>query len=258
MANAQTFAFFTKSKQALKHLTLLGAIVFSGCKDSAQPWQSLGETTTETRLLQDFTEITASHNLQLFVKQDLTQPQSVTITYGKNALKGIVSEVVNNQLILDDRNKGKWLRNLNELPLCTLNLHQINKIHLDGNAKMVCLDTLRTQALHLTINSVEQQNLLIQCGQLYGGLENSGYLTASGRATIFSWSCEQGGGLDARALQSDDVYMRHFTIQDVFVNPTKQFEGYAYNSGNIYYFAQPTYKFKVVEEGKGKVLLFKP
>jgi len=239
------------------HLIALSCLLAS-CEQSAQPWQSFGEITTETRLLDSFTKINASHSIQLFIKQDLSAPESVTITYGKNTLVGIVSEIKGGELTLDDRNKAKWLRNLNTLPTCTLNVHHINKIRIDGNAKLTCLDTLKTPALNLIINSVESQELLIHCGQLYGGIENSGQLTARGVATIFSWSCEKGGGLDARNLLSDDVYMRHFTIKDVFVNPTKQFEGYVYNSGNLFYFTPPTYKFKIVEEGSGRVQLFKP
>lgn len=270
MTERQTFAIFTRNDR-LQHAILprwiplcfafslfVWAILFAGCNQSAQPWESFGETVTETRALTNFTAISASHNIQLFIQQDLSKPQSVNITYGKNALKGIISEIINGELILDDRNKAKWLRNLNASPICTLNVHNINKINLDGNARMVCLDTLKTPALNLNISSVEIQHLLIHCGQLYGELKNSGFLYASGTATIFSWSCEKGGGLDARALLSDDVYMRHFTIHDVYVNPTKQFEGYVYNTGNLYYFTQPTYKFKVVEEGRGKVKLFQP
>ena len=83
-----------------------------------------------------------------------------------------MSAVKDGELVLDDRNKAKWLRDLNALPICTLNVHNINKIHLDGNAKMACIDTLKTPTLNLTINSVETQSLLIQCGQLYGGLSN--------------------------------------------------------------------------------------
>jgi hypothetical protein len=276
MSDRQTFAFYTKINRLfsdkrvhalqrrkfsnLQGLAILFALVMPiiACNESAQPWQSFGEITTETRLLDSFSQINASHSIQLFIKQDLNAPESVTITYGKNVMQGIVSEINEGELILDDRNKAKWLRNLNILPICTLNVHQINKIRLEGNAKLTCLDTLKTPALQLNINSVEEQNLLIKCGQLYGGIENSGHLNASGIATIFSWSCEKGSGLDARALLSDDVYMRHFTIRDVYVNPTKQFEGFVYNTGNLYYFTQPTYKFKVVEEGSGKVKLYQP
>jgi hypothetical protein len=254
----QTFAKITNMTVAL--CWMLVGITFSvlGCKDSAQPWQSFGEITTETRPLADFTKIYASHNIQLFITQDTSKPSSIQITYGKNTLAGITSEIKDGELIIDDMNQAKWLRNLNTLPLCTLNIHQINKIHLEGNAKLTCIDTLRTPALEFTVNSVGQQQLLIHCGQLYGGIQNSGYVKAAGTATIFSWSCEKGSGIDARNLLSDDVYMRHFTIQDVFVNPSKQFEAYAYNSGSIYYFQTPSYKFKVVEEGSGKVKLYQP
>ena len=139
-------------------------------------------------------------------------------------MTGLVSDIQQGKLTLEDRNKAKWLRNLNISPICTLNVHNINKIRLEGNAKLTCLDTLKTPTLQFNINSVENHRLWIHCGQLFGGIENSGQLEASGIATIFSWSCEKGGGLDARALLSDDVYMRHFTIHDVYVNPTKQFE----------------------------------
>lgn len=238
--------------------TLLSMLVFPACKQGAQPWESFGDITTETRLLDSFTKINVSHNIQLYLKQDLSSPESITITYGKNTLSGISSDIQDGELKISDLNKAKWLRTLNINPICTLNVHKINKIYLDGNAKLTCLDTLKTPTLQFNINSVEEQQLWIHCGQLYGGIENSGYLHATGIATIFSWSCEKGSGLDARNLLSDDVYMRHFTIRDVYVNPTKQFEGYVYNSGNLFYFTQPSYKFKVVEEGKGKVKLFQP
>lgn len=247
-------------KRHIGYVLILASLIslFDACKEGAQPWESFGEITTETRTLDTFFKITASHNIKLFVTQDLTKAANIKITYGKNTLKGIVSSVVNGELILDDHNKGKWLRTLNETPICTLNVHDIRQIHLEGNAKMICIDTLRTQALKFTVNSVEVQDIKVFCGQLYGGITNSGQVNLSGQATIFSWSCEKGSGLDARDLRSDDVYIRHFTIKDVFVNPTKQFEAFAYNSGNIYYFITPTYKFQKLEEGKGKVLLLKP
>jgi len=116
-------------------LGLLLLVSLNSCKQGAQPWQSFGEIATETRELPDFNKITASHNIQLFVTQDTAAPQSIRITYGKNTLKGIVTEVKNGELNIDDLNKGKWLRNLNVAPLCTLNVPNIQAIHLEGNAK---------------------------------------------------------------------------------------------------------------------------
>jgi hypothetical protein len=161
-------------------------------------------------------------------------------------------------LSIKNSNKAKWLRKLNIQPKCTLNLHQISDIHLEGNAKVICIDTLYSQAIHCTVNSVENQNLLVFCGQFYGGVTNSGNVKLSGQATIFSWSCEKGGGLDASDLRSDDVYLYHFTIKDVFVNPSKQFDANLFNSGNAYYFTTPTYKFKESTRGTGQVKLKKP
>jgi hypothetical protein len=231
---------------------------FSGCENSAQPWQSFGDITTESRTLGSFHGLEVNHDIQLFVTQDTTKPEHIEITYGKNVIPGITTEILNGVLSIKNSNKAKWLRELNIQPKCTLNLHQIDDIHLEGNAKVNCIDTLYSQAIHCTVNSVEDQNLLIFCGQLYGGVMNSGNVKFSGQATIFSWSCEKGGGLDATELRSDDVYLYHFTIKDVFVNPSKQFEANLFNSGNAYYFTTPTYKFKESAQGKGQVKLKKP
>ena len=231
---------------------------FSGCENSAQPWQSFGDITTESRTLGSFHGLEVNHDIQLFVTQDTTKPEHIEITYGKNVIPGITTEILNGVLSIKNSNKAKWLRKLNIQPKCTLNLHQIDDIHLEGNAKVNCIDTLYSQAIHCTVNSVEDQNLLIFCGQLYGGVMNSGNVKFSGQATIFSWSCEKGGGLDATELRSDDVYLYHFTIKDVFVNPSKQFEANLFNSGNAYYFTTPTYKFKESAQGKGQVKLKKP
>jgi len=228
------------------------------CQNSAQPWESFGDITTKTRTLGSFHGLDVNQDIELFITQDSTKPTHIEITYGKNVIPGITTEITNGVLSIKNSNKAKWLRKLNIQPRCTLNLHQIDDIHLEGNAKVICIDTLFSQAIHCTVNSVEDQNLLVFCGQFYGGVTNSSNVKLSGQATIFSWSCEKGGGLDASKLQSDDVYLYHFTIKDVFVNPSKQFDAHLFNSGNAYYFTTPTYKFKESAQGTGQVKLKKP
>jgi len=231
---------------------------FSACQNSVQPWESFGDITTETRTLGSFHGLDVNHDIELFITQDSTKPAHIEITYGQNVIPGITTEIQNGVLSIRNSNKAKWLRKLNIQPKCTLNLHQIDDIHLEGNAKVICIDTLYSQAIHCTVNSVENQNLLVFCGQFYGGVMNSSNVKLSGQATIFSWSCEKGGGLDASDLRSDDVYLYHFTIKDVFVNPSKQFDAHLFNSGNAYYFTTPTYKFKESTRGTGQVKLKKP
>lgn len=238
-------------------------LFWGGCKDSVQPWEAMGERTTESRILSTFDRISVSQSIELYITQDTNAPISMIVDYGKNAIKGILTQVNYNQhpngeLIVKDNNKAKWLRNLEIIPRCTLNLHQLSKLNIEGNARVICLDTLRSNAIHCTVNSVENQILNVFCGQFYGGITNSGSILFKGQATIFSWSCEKGGGIDARDLRSDDVYLRHFTVRDVFVNPSKQFEAYLYNSGNAYYREIPSYKFKINQVGSGKVLKINP
>ena len=248
----------TKYPRSVFIFSLFLIQLFPSCQNSAQPWESFGDITTETRTLGSFHGLDVNQDIELFITQDSTKPAHVEITYGKNVIPGITTEITDVVLSIKNSNKAKWLRRLNIQPKCTLNLHQIDDIHLEGNAKVNCIDTLYSQAIHCTVNSVEDQNLLVFCGQFYGGVTNSGNVKLSGQATIFSWSCEKGGGLDATDLRSDDVYLYHFTIKDVSVNPSKQFEAHLFNSGNAFYFKTPTYKFKESSQGKGQVLLKKP
>jgi len=249
---------FPKNPWSVLFLLLLNFCFGTSCKDSAEPWQSFGEITTESRILSAFHALDVNHDIQLVITQDTALPEQIQITYGKNVMSGITTEIQNGILYIKNSNKAKWLRRLNVQPKCTLNLHQISDIHLEGNAKVNCKDTIYSQAIHCTINSVEDQNLFIYCGQFYGGLMNSGNVKLSGQATIFSWSCEKGGGLDASELRSDDVYLFHFTIKDIFVNPSKQFDVRVFNSGNVFYYKIPSYKFDQYTQGKGQVLLKKP
>ncbi len=248
----------TKYPRSVLFFALFLTQLFPSCQNSAQPWESFGDITTETRTLGSFHGLDVNQDIELFITQDSTKPAHVEITYGKNVIPGITTEITDGVLSIKNSNKAKWLRRLNIQPKCTLNLHQIDDIHLEGNAKVNCIDTLYSPAIHCTVNSVEDQNLLVYCGQFYGGVINSGNVNLSGQATIFSWSCEKGGGLDATDLRSDDVYLYHFTIKDVSVNPSKQFEAHLFNSGNAFYFKTPTYKFKESSQGKGQVLLKKP
>lgn len=238
--------------------TFLFLFAMGACKDSAQPWESMGELSTETRALDSFDKIIVSNNIELFIRQDTNLPESMTIVYGKNVLKGLLSSVVDKTLHIENNNKAMWLRNLRITPKCTLNIHTLKSLYIHDNAKIICLDTLHADAILCTNNSVEQQYLQVFCGQFYGNSANSGQLNLSGQGTIFSWSCEGGSSIDALSLRCDDVYIRHYTERTITVNPRKQFEAFVYGKGNVYYKNTPIHKFIKHEFGEGRVIKITP
>lgn len=232
---------------------LLVLTLFS-CKEGAQPWESFGDIVTETRSLQNFHEVELNGKMICYLTQDTTAEESINIQFGSNVLKGVISAVDQGKLTVTDRNKGRWLRNLDTQMVCTLNVHQISKLQINHNVKLICLDTISSPRLEIGMMSTEKQFLKLNCGELFGGMKQTGTVVMEGKGVIFSWSCERDGRLDARNLVSDDVYIWNFTKHDVWVNPNKQFEAYTFNKGNIFYFVDPVFKFKKQELGEGRVI----
>lgn len=243
----------------------LGRILFSllvvtlaglwGCAKGPDFARPFGHTASEERRLPSFTGLEIGERFRLFITSDTGLPESVTIHYGSNLLEGIETSVENGMLTIRDANNFNWVRSYKHAPTCTLNVHRLEKITLNGSAAVVCLDTLRADKIELNINSVEDQEFRVWCGQLYGGSSNSGRIRFSGQGTIFAWTSEDGSGLDAAELRCDDAYIFHYTDRDITVNPKNMLEAHAYGNGNIYYLREPALALKRFEFGRGKVLL---
>jgi len=227
---------------------------FVSCKEGAQPWESFGDIVSETRILRDVQEVELNGKMICYLTQDTAKEESIVLQFGSNVLKGVISAVEEGKLTVTDHNKGRWLRNLDTQLVCTLNVHQLRKLQINHNVKLICLDTISSPRLEIGMMSTEKQFLKLNCGELFGGMKQTGTVVMEGRGVIFSWSCERDGRLDARNLVSDDVYIWNFTKHDVWVNPNKQFEAYTFNKGNIFYFVDPVFKFKKQELGEGKVI----
>lgn len=232
---------------------LLGGMVL-GCKEGAQPWESFGDLVWEHRDLKGVEKVELNGKMVCFITQDTAKAEGIDLLFGAHVLKGVETVVEGGQLRVVDKNKGRWLRNLDTQLVCTLNLHRLSKLQINHNVKVICLDTLVSPSLEIGMMSTEKQLLKLNCGELFGSMNQTGTVVMEGKGVIFSWSCEKDGRLDARNLSSDDVYIWNFTKHDVWVNPSKQFEAYTYNKGNIYYFQDPVYKFKKLEQGEGRVI----
>ncbi len=225
------------------------------CKESAQPWESFGKIIVENRDLTRFKQLRVRGKMLLYLTQDTTKKLSATIVWGEHVLQGMVTEVSDNgELLIEDRNRVRWLRRLDTQAVCTLNVHHLEKIIIEDNVQVIGLDTLHSPVLEVQTVSTHPQRLQVDCGQLFGFIRGTGGVIFEGNGVIFSWSCEKGGWVDARNLVSDDVYIWNFTQRDVWVNPQKQFQARCYGSGNIYYFKEPNIRFEKTEQGIGRIL----
>ncbi|MBL7900889.1 MAG: DUF2807 domain-containing protein [Bacteroidia bacterium] len=188
------------------------------------------------------------------LKQDTSKPENAEIRYGSNLMDGITTRVENGVLHILDDNKYNWVRSLKVFPTVTLNIKTLRKLTINGSASVVCEDTLSGNSLEIEMSSVAGQTLLLNYGQVYGTGSNTGHVFFRGKGTIFSWGCETGSWFDARDLECDDAYVRHYTHHDVNINPAKQMEVYIYGDGNIRYFRDPTIRLSKWENGRGRLI----
>lgn len=230
-------------------------ILWLSCKESAQPWESFGEIIREKRTLSVFTQVRLRGKMLVYLTQDTMAEHSAQLTWGKNVMQGLSTEVNHDgELLIEDRNQMRWLRRLDTQSVCTLNVHRLDRLVVEDNVQVIAIDTLDSEALEVQIVSTHPQLLKVNCGQLFGFIRGTGSVIFDGRGVIFSWSCEKGGNVDSRNMDSDDVYIWNFTQRDVWVNPQKQFQANCYGSGNIYYKQEPIIRFEKVEQGMGRVL----
>jgi hypothetical protein len=216
--------------------------------------RSYGEIVTETHELNAFKSIEVGEKFRLYITQDTSLPESITITYGKNVIDGIKAVVTNGKLTIKDKNRYNWVRNLDVFPLCTLNVHKPEKIIALGASRIDCIDTLHVSGLDFQMMGVGSHRMVIDADVLTGSCTGPGNVEFIGRGGLLTWYCENGGWIDGRNLKSSDAYLWHYTEHDVHLDAEKILKAYVYNKGNVYYYREPTLEFVKQEFGSGRIL----
>lgn len=199
-------------------------------------------------------KLRVGQKFQLFITSDTTKPEALHIRYGSNVIDKITAEWQDDYCVIEDKNNFNWVRTFRVQPVCTLNIHKINALDIQGAAAVTFLDTVYSDKVDVVMNSVENQKLLLHCGNLYGSGLNSGHVEMTGQGTIFAWSCENGSSFDAGNLRSDDAYIYHYAARNVRVNPKNILEASVYGTGNIIYVRDPQVKLGKKEWGTGRVI----
>ena len=236
-------------------LCLLGlSVSFNNCSKGPDFVKPYGENKTEYRSLSAFKRLQVGERFKLFITVDSTKEEGISIFYGDRLLPKISTVITDSLLLIEDQNGFNWVRNFKYNPVCTLNLHRLESIRIEGAAEVTCLDSIVSPKLEVQMNSVGAQYLHVHCGQLAGACSNTGSIEFRGRGTIFAWTCEDGGSMNALNMYCHDAYLYHYTAHDMHVTPQKRLEAWAYGTGNINYYANPVYTLLKKEFGRGKVI----
>lgn len=227
-----------------------------GCnKPDAPGWiKKAGKTTTITRFIGTFNAIETGEKFDLILMQDTNQAEFAQITYGENLLPSIETKVENGTLFFRDNNKFNWVRKLDMRVKVLLNIHDINKLTVKDASSINCKDTLRIKRLNYNISSVDDANLLIDCGFMDGSLGNSSKTTIHGRCSLLALSADDASSLDAINAIIGDCYLFYFSPLESYVDAKYILSVEIYGRGNVHYKSTPIISLKKVETGSGKLI----
>lgn len=234
---------------------IISCVALQYCSKGPDFLRSYGQEDSTLRVLnRPCLKLKVGQKFRVYVTSDTSKPEQILIRYGSNVIDKIVLEWQDDYAVLEDQNKFNWVRSFKVQPVCTLNIHKINALNIQGAASVTFLDTVYTDRVDVTMNSVENQKLLLHCGNLYGNGVNAGHVELAGQGTIFAWSCESGSSFDAANLRSDDAYLYHYAARDVRVNAKNVLEATVFGSGNIFYMRDPLVRLGKKELGSGRVV----
>jgi hypothetical protein len=236
-------------------LFFIGSFWLQACKKGPDFLQSYGTDADKKIIITEpCLKLRVGQKFTVYVQSDTGKPEQISIRYGSNLLDEIKVNREDDFYVLEDENNFNWVRSFKVQPICTLNVHKLNALNIQGAASVTFLDTVYTDRVDVIMNSVEDQKLLFHCGNLYGNGVNAGHVEIAGQGTIFAWSCENGNSFDAKHLRTDDAYIYHYAARNVWVNPKNILEATVFGSGNIIYLKEPLVRLDKKESGVGRVI----
>jgi hypothetical protein len=238
-------------------LPLLSLLLFSTCKKGHEfdCFKNSGEIVTETRDLDNFTELKVSQKFEVELKQDITQTPKIEITFNKNLMHGISHEVKNNVLELKDNNKCNWVRSFDNKPIVKIYYQDISNISIEGSAIVFNKDTMQVNSLKINHGGLEDASLrvnnlyFLECNSF-----NAGGFILKGFAGVLAATMDDIAVLDARDLITDDLYFFQYSIKDAHVKSRQRMEIKLFGKGNVHIHEKPSNNsfVNLQQNGKGE------
>ncbi|HEX5003473.1 MAG TPA: head GIN domain-containing protein [Bacteroidia bacterium] len=194
-----------------------------------------GPIVSETRNCASFSEIEMNNNIDLVVIPDTFC--SVQVTCGANLLDGITTTVENGRLILHNKNKCNWLRDLENRFTVTATVKQLSYLVSNGTGDIHFSDTLRTTPfLFESINATGDYHLLFNCDRVELKLHTGpADIYASGYAKDLYLYSVANGYAYAKELKTETCTVHTESTGDTYVNASTSLHAEIGYTGDVYY-----------------------
>lgn len=237
----------------LYHITTIILLLSLSCSKVKDGCTEKGALTEVKRQVDLFYEIIAEDRLDVELIYDPSRKGEVVLKGHANLLDGVSLQVNNGRLTLNDDNRCKWLRALEDRVVCQVFIDSLSEIHSMDDASFFSKDTIPLKELYFLHKSTADQNLIFDMGTITFDHREAGKVTFRGTCDIIIATMYETGKLDAKEFPSDLVFIFHYGLNHASVSPRYLLECLMENSGNVYYHQDPLNGVKVTGRGSGTV-----
>ncbi len=217
-----------------------------------------GDVVNETRQLTDFNKIHISGNIDInLIKSDSCL---IEITAGENLIPNIVSDVIDDILIINNDNIGDMFRDNDFTPSANIYYKSdIYEIYYRSIGDLRSNDYINNDSLSVFDFNIEDGsgdiNLKLRCNNLninyYGG---SSLVNIEGRCDSLSAYRKGLGPIHLEEMPARTANVVLYRGNDIYVSCSDLLSARIYDFGNIYYKGQPKIKSHISPDALGRII----
>ncbi len=130
-------------------LILLVPALFAACTKESNCLKSTGKITVEERYTEDFNAISLNDNIDVVLIN--SDKNLIEVKAGENIIDGISTEVIDTVLIIENRNKCNWLRDLDTELKVLIYRDSIRDIQYNSTAELSTMGQYQTAFLNIEV-----------------------------------------------------------------------------------------------------------
>lgn len=212
--------------------------LFNSCKreNLCDCFKSHGETTLETRTVTNFNTIHVYDKIDVYFTQDttLTVPL-VQVKSGKHLLSNIKTEVSDNILKIENKNKCNFVRGVHNDVTVYISAPYVKYFEQDGVGNIFGTNTVKQDTVYMNILNSGDIHLKVDVAAVKGHTHGIGDHYLEGTTKSFAINVEGQGFVNAQDLVTPYIYIYYKSNGEARLRVTAQLDCEIASTGNIYY-----------------------
>ncbi len=196
-----------------------------------------GNVTTINRSTEDYDAINCAGSMDFVLVKGAEG--KIKIEGEENLLEYIITEVNGGKLHVKVKNginlKPSWKKGIT----VTIPFNEINKVSLLGSGDVWNTDTIKENALNVSVAGSGDMKLTVETESLESSVTGSGNITLTGRTDFLESSVTGSGDFKGFELQANNTEAHVTGSGDIYVTCNQSFKARVTGSGDIKYRGNP-------------------